>query len=63
MFLDDRLNMAIKEIERSDMLNEKNYTESQLLDILLKNPKKEKELSKNKEYAKLIARFREGGLI
>jgi hypothetical protein len=63
MFLDDRLNMTIKEIERSDMLDEANYTESQLLDILMKNPKKEKELSKNKVYAKLIKRFKEGGLI
>jgi len=63
MFLDDRLNMTINEIERTDALNEKNYTESQLLDILMKNPKKEKELSKNKEYAKLIKRFKEGGLI
>lgn len=63
MFLDERLSMALKEIERSDMLSEKNYTEAQLLDILLKNPKKKKELSKNKEYAKIIKRFEEGGLI
>jgi len=63
MFLDERLNMTIKEIERTDLLSEKNYTESQLLDILIKNPKKEKELSKNKEYAKLIKRFKEGGLL
>jgi hypothetical protein len=63
MFFDEKLNMTIKEIERSDMLDEANYTESQLLDILMKNPKKKKELSKNKAYAKLIKRFEEGGLI
>jgi hypothetical protein len=53
MFFDEKLNMTIKEID----------TESQLLDILMKNPKKKKELSKNKAYAKLIKRFEEGGLI
>ena len=63
MFVDERLSMALKEIERTDMLNEKNYTETQLLDILIKNPKKKKELSKNKVYAKIIKRFEEGGLI
>ena len=30
MFLDDRLNMAIKEIERTDLLSEKNYTEQRV---------------------------------
>jgi hypothetical protein len=56
------LERALKEIDRTDMLNEQ-FSEEEIFDILTKNPKKEKELMKNKKYAKIIKRLKEGGLI
>jgi len=60
----NKLDLALREIEKVGVLNEsKEYTEEQLIDIILKNPKKEKNLSKDRRYAKIIKRLKEGGLI
>lgn len=62
--MNKKLSLAIKEIEKIDLLfEEKRYTEEQLLDILLKYPKREKKFAEDKEYAKIIDGLKEGGLL
>ena len=64
MLQSDRLLLAIKEVEFTDMLSEsKKYTEEELLDIIIDNPSFEEKLVQNDEYANIIEKFREGGLI
>jgi len=64
MLLSDKLKLAIREVEYIDLLSEsKRYTEEELLDIMLDNPDMEKRLAQDLEYAEIIERFKEGGLI
>jgi hypothetical protein len=63
MSLDKRLNLALREIERTDMLNEDRYTEDEILDIIVSDSGRIERLLRDKEYTEIIERLREGGLI
>ncbi len=63
MSLDRKLNLALKEIERTDMLNEDRYTEDEILDIIMSDSGQIERLLRDKEYSEIIERLREGGLI
>jgi hypothetical protein len=63
MSLDKRLNLALREIERTEMLNEDRYTEDEILDIIMSDSGQIERLLKDKEYTEIIERLREGGLI
>jgi len=63
MSLDKRLNLALREIERTDMLNEDRYTEDEILDIIVNDSGQIEKLLRDKEYTEIIERLREGGLI
>jgi hypothetical protein len=63
MSLDDKLNLALREIDRTDMLNESRYTEDEILDIIVNDSGQIERLLRDKEYSEIIERLREGGLI
>lgn len=56
--------MAIREVEFTDLLTEeKQYTDEELLDVLIENPGIEDRLAQNERYADVIEKLKEGGLI
>jgi predicted GTPase len=62
--LSDRLKMAIKEVEFTDLLTEnKRYTDDELLDILIDNPGIEDKFAQDEQYVDIIEKLKEGGLI
>ena len=63
MALDRKLNLALREIDRTDMLNEEKYTEDEILDIIVNDSGQIERLLKDKEYTEIIERLKEGGLI
>lgn len=63
MSIDKKLNLTLREIERSDMLNENRYTEDEILDIIMNDSGQIEKLLRDKEYSEIIERLREGGLI
>jgi len=60
MSLDDKLNLALREIDRTDMLNEDRYTEDEILDIITNDTEQIEKLSRDKEYLEIIKRLKEG---
>jgi hypothetical protein len=56
----DKLNLALREIDRTDMLNEDRYTEDEILDIITNDTEQIEKLSRDKEYLEIIKRLREG---
>jgi hypothetical protein len=60
MSLDDRLNLALREIDRTDMLNEERYTEDEILDMIIDDSEQIEKLSRDNEYLKIIKRLKEG---
>jgi hypothetical protein len=63
MSLDRKLNLALREIERSDMLNESRYTEDEILNIITNDSGQIEKLLRDKEYSQIIEKLREGGLV
>lgn len=63
MSIDKKLNLTLREIELSDMLNENRYTEDEILDIIMNDSGQIEKLLRDKEYSEIIERLREGGLI
>ena len=63
MSLSKKFDLALKEIDRTDMLNEDRYTEDEVLDIIVNDSGQIERLLKDKEYSEIIERLREGGLI
>jgi hypothetical protein len=60
MSLDRKLNLALREIERTDMLNEDRYTEDEILDMIIDDSEKIERLERDKEYLEIIKRLKEG---
>lgn len=60
MSLDRKLNLALREIDRTDMLNEDRYTEDEILDIITNDNEQIEKLSRDREYLEIIKRLREG---
>jgi hypothetical protein len=56
----DKLNLALREIDRTDMLNEDRYTEDEILDMITNDTEQIEKLSRDKEYLEIIKRLREG---
>lgn len=62
--IDFILERALKEIAKTDLLNEsERYTDEELLDMVVKDPEKEESLIQDDGYADIIKRLKEGGLI
>jgi len=62
--LSDRLKMAIEEVEFTDLLSEnKRYTDEELLDILIDSTRVGERLAQDEQYAEIIEKLKEGGLI
>lgn len=60
----DKLGMAIREVEFTDLLKEnKRYTDEELLDILIDNPGIEDKFAQDEQYVDIIEKLKEGGLI
>ncbi len=60
MTLDRKLNVVLREIDRTDMLSEERYTEDEILDMIIDDSEKIEKLSKDNEYLKIIKRLKEG---
>ncbi len=60
MSLDRKLNLALREIDRTDMLNEEKYTEDEILDMIIDDSEQIEKLSRDNEYLKIIKRLKEG---
>ena len=60
MSLDRKLNLALREIDRTDMLSEDRYTEDEILDMITNDTEQIEKLSRDKEYLEIIKRLREG---
>jgi hypothetical protein len=60
MSLDRKLNLALREIDRTDMLNEDRYTEDEILDMIIDDSEKIERLERDKEYLEIIKRLKEG---
>jgi hypothetical protein len=60
MSLDRKLNLALREIDRTDMLNEERYTEDEILDMIIDDSEQIEKLSRDNEYLKIIKRLKEG---
>ena len=54
MSIDKKLNLTLREIERSDMLNENRYTEDEILDIIMNDSGQIEKLLRDKEYSEII---------
>jgi len=63
MTINKKLDLALREIDRTDMLNENKYTEDEILDIIVNDAEQIEKLSRDKEYSDIIERLKEGGLI
>lgn len=60
----DKLKMAMREVEFTDLLTEeKRYTDEELLDVLIENPGVGDRLAQDEQYAEIIEKLKEGGLI
>jgi hypothetical protein len=60
MSIDRKLNLALREIDRTDMLNEERYTEDEILDMIIDDSEKIERLERDKEYLEIIKRLKEG---
>jgi len=63
MSLSKKFDLAMREIDRTDMLSENRYTEDEILDIIMNDSGQIERLLRDKEYSEIIERLREGGLI